>query len=187
MTGAAFYGWALPRSRPPNGLLASGRRHSVGTEPRGTLSAIELMARWSRRLRAQGIRDRPISPRSPWQNAYAERLIGSVRRECVDHVVVFGERHLRHLLLAYKNYVTHTHLSLNKDAPPPRAVQPTRHPISLPILGGAPSPILPDMICDRDNQIVQSNLGFYKIRNHMCLPQNKIRVRISGSEAARYR
>jgi len=58
----------------------------------------------TRRLRAQGIRDRPISPRSPWQNAYAERLIGSVRRECVDHVVVFGERHLRHLLLVYKNY-----------------------------------------------------------------------------------
>jgi transposase InsO family protein len=90
------------------------------------------------RLRAQGIRDRPISPRSPWQNAYAERLIGSVRRECVDHVVVFGERHLRHLLLVYKNYynVTRTHLSLNKDAPSPRAVQATGHIISLPILGG---------------------------------------------------
>jgi transposase InsO family protein len=92
----------------------------------------------TRRLRAQGIRDRPISPRSPWQNAYAERLIGSVRRECVDHVVVFGERHLRHLLLVYKNYynVTRTHLSLNKDAPSPRAVQATGHIISLPILGG---------------------------------------------------
>ena len=92
----------------------------------------------TRRLRAQGIRDRPISPRSPWQNTYAERLIGSVRRECVDHVVVFGERHLRHLLLVYKNYynVTRTHLSLNKDAPSPRAVQATGHIISLPILGG---------------------------------------------------
>ena len=92
----------------------------------------------TRRLRAQGIRDRPISPRSPWQNAYAERLIGSVRRECVDHVVVFGERHLRRLLFVYKNYynVTRTHLSLNKDAPSPRAVQATGHIISLPILGG---------------------------------------------------
>jgi hypothetical protein len=45
-----------------------------------------------------GIRDRPISPRSPWQNGYSERLIGSIRRDCLDHVIVFGERHLRHLL-----------------------------------------------------------------------------------------
>ena len=52
-----------------------------------------------RRLRSMGIRDRPTSPRSPWQNGYAERLIGSIRRECLDHVVVFSERHLRHLLL----------------------------------------------------------------------------------------
>ena len=54
-----------------------------------------------RRLRSIGIRDRPTSPRSPWQNGYAERLIGSIRRECLDHVVVFGERHLRHVLLSY--------------------------------------------------------------------------------------
>jgi transposase InsO family protein len=52
-----------------------------------------------RRLRAMGIRDRPISPRSPWQNGYAERLIGSIRRDCLDHVVVFSERHLCHLLI----------------------------------------------------------------------------------------
>ena len=51
---------------------------------------------FTRRLRAIGIRDQPTSPRSPWQNAYAERLISSIRRECVDHIVVFGERHLRH-------------------------------------------------------------------------------------------
>src|SRR6478752_1789068 len=72
-----------------------------------------------RRLRSIGIRDRPTSPRSPWQNAYAERLIGSIRRECVDHVVVFGECHLRHVLLSYMSYYngTRTHLSLNKDAP----------------------------------------------------------------------
>src|SRR6478736_4623044 len=47
-----------------------------------------------RRVRSIGIRDRPTSSRSPWQNAYAERLIGSIRRECIDHVVVFGERHI---------------------------------------------------------------------------------------------
>jgi transposase InsO family protein len=56
-----------------------------------------------RRLRSIGIRDRPTSPRSPWQNGYAERLIGSIRRECLDHVVVFGERHLRHILPSYMN------------------------------------------------------------------------------------
>ena len=49
-----------------------------------------------RRLRAMGIRDSPTAPRSPWQNAYAERLIGSIKREMLDHVVVLGEGHLRH-------------------------------------------------------------------------------------------
>src|ERR1700756_5454587 len=57
-----------------------------------------------RRLRAMGIRDRPTAARSPWQNGYCERAIGSVRRECLDHVVVFGERHLRHLLRSYTTY-----------------------------------------------------------------------------------
>jgi len=92
----------------------------------------------TRRLRALGIRDRPTSPRSPWQNAYVERLIGSVRRECVDHVIVLGERHLRHLLLSYKTYYneTRTHLSLNKDAPSRRAVQAAGLIFCQPILGG---------------------------------------------------
>jgi len=58
----------------------------------------------ARRLRAMGIRDRPTAPRSPWQNAYAERLIGSIRRELLDHIVVLGERHLRHVLLSYMTY-----------------------------------------------------------------------------------
>jgi transposase InsO family protein len=53
---------------------------------------------FTRRVRAMGIRDRPIGPRSPWQNGHAERLIGSLRRECLDHVIVMGERHLRQLL-----------------------------------------------------------------------------------------
>ena len=91
-----------------------------------------------RRVRAMGIRDRPVLPRSPWQNGYAERLIGSIRRECVDHVVVLGERHLRHLLLSYMKYhnEVRTHLSLNKDAPIPRAVQAADRILCLPILGG---------------------------------------------------
>ena len=91
-----------------------------------------------RRLRSMGIRDRPTSPRSPWQNGYAERLIGSIRRECLDHVVVFGERHLRHLLLSYMKYYNgaRTHLSLEKDAPVSRAVDRAGHILCRPILGG---------------------------------------------------
>jgi len=91
-----------------------------------------------RRLRSMGIRDRPTSPRSPWQNGYAERLIGSIRRECIDHIVVVGERHLRHVLLSYMNYYneTRTHLSLDKDAPFTRAVAKAGRIIARPILGG---------------------------------------------------
>ena len=91
-----------------------------------------------RRVRSIGIRDRPTSARSPWQNAYAERLIGSIRRECIDHIVVFGERHLRHVLLAYMNYYNgaRTHLSLSKDAPISRAAETAGCIICRPILGG---------------------------------------------------
>jgi transposase InsO family protein len=91
-----------------------------------------------RRLGAMGIRDRPISARSPWQNGYAERLIGSIRRDCLDHVVVFGEQHLRHLLNSYQKYYNEvrTHLSLRKDAPIPRDVRGVGQVLPLPILGG---------------------------------------------------
>src|SRR5262249_45268663 len=65
-----------------------------------------------------GIRDPPITPRSPWQNGHVERLIGSIRRDCLDHVVVLGERHLRHLLANYATYNgVRTHLASDKDAP----------------------------------------------------------------------
>jgi len=91
-----------------------------------------------RRLRSMGIRDRPTSPRSPWQNGYAERLIGSIRRECVDHIVILSERHLRHVLLSYMNYYNEmrTHLSLSKDAPVPRAIGTVGHILCRPVLGG---------------------------------------------------
>ena len=58
----------------------------------------------TRRLSAMGIRDKPIAPASPWQNGYAERLIGSIRRECLDHVIVMSEAHLRKILRAYALY-----------------------------------------------------------------------------------
>src|SRR3954451_20313062 len=106
-----------------------------------------------RRVRSMGIRDRPTSPRSPWQNAYAERLIGAIRRECLDHVVVFGERHLRHVLLSYMNYdnETRTHLSLDKDAPLSRTGSEGRAYSSPSNPGRAASPIYSDLICDRHN------------------------------------
>src|SRR5437870_3861591 len=91
-----------------------------------------------RRLRAMSIRDRPTAPRSPWQNGYCERAIGSIRRECLDHVVVFGERHLRHLLRSYAtNYnAARTHLSVNKDAPLPRTIHSVGRILPTPFLGG---------------------------------------------------
>src|ERR1700682_2231601 len=72
-----------------------------------------------------GIGEVLSSPLSPWQNPYAERVIGSIRRECLDHVIVLGERHLRRLLTAYVTYYhgARTHLALEKDAPTPRCVQ----------------------------------------------------------------
>ncbi|MGC2825683.1 MAG: integrase core domain-containing protein, partial [Pseudolabrys sp.] len=91
-----------------------------------------------RRLRAMGIRDKPIAPGSPWQNGIAQRLIGSIRRECVDHFIVLGEAHLRRILRAYARYYNEirTHRSLDKDSPASRSVQRTGNIKSHPILGG---------------------------------------------------
>ena len=92
----------------------------------------------TRRLSAMGIRDHPTAARSPWQNGHAERLIGSIRRECLDHVVVCGEDHLRRILAAYSGYYNElrTHLSLEKDSPGDRAVQRYGQVIARSILGG---------------------------------------------------
>jgi transposase InsO family protein len=92
----------------------------------------------TRRLRAMGIRDKPTAPASPWQNGFAERLIGSIRRECLDHIVVFSEAHLRRILRSYSCYYNdiRTHRSLDKDAPVSRPVQRTGIISPHPILGG---------------------------------------------------
>jgi transposase InsO family protein len=92
----------------------------------------------TRRLRAMGIRDKPTAPASPWQSGFAERLIGSIRRECVDHILVLGEAHLRRILKAYGRYYNdiRTHRSLDKDAPLSRPVQRTGIINSHAILGG---------------------------------------------------
>jgi transposase InsO family protein len=91
-----------------------------------------------RRIRAMGIRDKPVAPASPWQNGFAERLIGSIRRECLDHLVILGEAHLRRVLRTYARYYNEirTHRSLDKDAPVFRSVQRVGAIRSNAILGG---------------------------------------------------
>ena len=92
----------------------------------------------TRRLRTMGIHDKPIAPGSPWQNGFAERLIGLIRRECVDHIVALGEMHLRRLLRSYARYYNEmrTHRSLDNDAPLSRPVQRTGSVMSHALLGG---------------------------------------------------
>jgi transposase InsO family protein len=90
------------------------------------------------RVRAMGIRDRPTSFRSPWQNGYVERLIGSIRRKCTDHLIVFSAAHLRRILAKYATYYNEvrTHVSLGKDAPCVRPIERFGNIIAQPILGG---------------------------------------------------
>lgn len=87
-----------------------------------------------------GIMEVLAAPRSPWQNRYVERVIGSIRRECLDYLIIFNERHLRRVLSSYKDYYhrTRTHLSLDTDCPHLRPIQPrwSGHVISLPQVGG---------------------------------------------------
>ena len=92
------------------------------------------------RLEAMGIKQKLISPRSPWQNPYVERLVGSIRRECLDRVIVFNERQLRHVLESYFQYyhAVRPHRGLSHDSPIPRPVEsPERGDvIEMPLLGG---------------------------------------------------
>ena|SRR5688500_2298893 len=83
-------------------------------------------AAFQNRVRNLGLEDVKITPQSPWQNPYCERVIGSIRRDALDHVIVLNERHLRRVLRTYVNYYHHwrTHLSLEMDTPASRAVQP---------------------------------------------------------------
>ena len=83
-----------------------------------------------RRIKSLGIQEVVTAPRSPWQNRFCERVIGSIRRDCLDHVIVLNERHLRRILREYFSYyhTCRTHLSLNKDPPETR-------PLELPEMG----------------------------------------------------
>ena len=99
-----------------------------------------------------GIRDRPISPQSLWQNGHMERLIGTVRRECLDRMLILGEAHLRRVLTLYTSYYneSRTHLSLHKDAPLGRAVQRYGNIAATPVLSGLHHRLRADMISGND-------------------------------------
>jgi len=97
-------------------------------------------AAFQARVTNLGIEDVKIAPRSPWQNPYCERLIGSLRRDVLDHVIVLNERHLQRVLTAYISYYHQfrTHLALDMDCPHPRAVEPPEvgQVMALPEVGG---------------------------------------------------
>jgi len=113
-----------------------------GTEPRYLLRDRDGAYGdvFQRVVRGTGIREILTAPQSPWQNPYAERVIGSIRRECLNHLIILGERHLRSILSEYVNYynVSRPHLSLERNAPVPRSVEPPSHGavVAVPRVGG---------------------------------------------------
>src|SRR3954454_3238410 len=130
--------WIVGATQGKFPLVANGLRACITTNALWSFTKVRLSSTVRHRLRAMGIHDKPIAPLSPWQNGFAERLIGSVRREFLDHTIVFGEGSLAPVLLAYASYYngTRTHWSLDKDAPVHRPVQRIGRLQSRPILGG---------------------------------------------------
>src|SRR5258708_14121193 len=128
-----------PRRGPPN---RSSTRSLTTQRPSiccGT--AIRSTARSScQRVVGMGIKQALISPKSPWQNPFVERLVGSIRRECLDRVIVFNERQLRRILESYFQYYHNArpHRSLDHDSPVPRPVElpDCGKVIELPLVGG---------------------------------------------------
>jgi hypothetical protein len=142
-TAAESFTWRSPNIPPPHGR----RNKSIEAFPNDTAPHWLLRDRdaiygdvFRRRVAGMGITEVITSPSSPWQNPYAEKVMGSLRRECLDHVIVLGERHLRRLLTAYltDDHEARTHLALEKDAPTTRRIQmPTEGPVvARPEVGG---------------------------------------------------
>ena len=132
-----------PNTRQPNGLHNSCLRlFPLILPPRYLLHDRDAIygEKVKRRMSALGIEEVITAPRSPWQNAYVERVIRSIRRECLDHVIVLNERHLKRILRDYFIYyhISRTHLSLDKNPPEPRAVEPAAsgNIVALPRVGG---------------------------------------------------
>ena len=126
---------------PQNGQLNNFGMPFLGIPPLDTFCATAIAVTENPSLKPlKGIQEILSAPRSPWQNAFVERLIGSIRRECLDHVVIFNECGLRRILKSYFEYYekSRTHLGLAKDAPIPRPVQPPSlgRVIALPQVGG---------------------------------------------------
>ena len=106
--------------------MAFKPRFSAREGHNGAGRHINVDATLRTRVKGMGVEEVVTAPRSPWQNPYAERIIGSIRRECLDHVIIFSETHLRRVLSRYFRYYhrSRTHLSLRKDCPDPRRIQP---------------------------------------------------------------
>ncbi len=127
--------------RPPGSAKNSQRRPRLNSRGQLYQSPVGSVTDPRRAFEA-GHRDgREVHVRSPWQNAYVERLIGSILRECLDYLIIIGEAHLRRVLRAYADYYnrTRTHLSLNKDTPLTRPILREGRIKSMPHLGGLPS------------------------------------------------
>ena len=95
-------------------------------------------AKFRQRINALGLRDRPVRPHSPWMNGHVERLIGSIRRECTDHQLIWSQAHLRKVLQAYAHYYNNDrpHLALDKDSPDSRSVETHGQVSARSVLGG---------------------------------------------------
>ena len=126
-------GWMGPDSPVPAALQAAAACSEFGG---GALLIIGFLTR----LAGLGIREIVTAPQSPWQNPYAERVIGSIRRECLDHLIILGENHLRGILREYVRYYNKSrpHLSLERNAPVPRSVEPSElgAVVAVPQVGG---------------------------------------------------
>jgi Integrase core domain len=112
--------------------------HVYGEPSPELSSTCHYCQEFRRRIESLGMKEVISAPQSPWQNAFAERLIGSIRRECLDHVVVLSQRHLRKLLKSYFTYYhrSRTHLALAKDAPESRAIMSRGEIVAIPQVGG---------------------------------------------------
>jgi hypothetical protein len=129
--------WGMPSSQ--FALMEATKKRAAKLEAKGKPVDFKELLRMEPDGGTTNIRNvKPTAPASPWQNGFAERLIGSIRRECVDHIIVLGEMHLRRVLKSYADYYNsvRTHRSLNKDAPVSRPVQRTGVISSRAILGG---------------------------------------------------